>query len=242
MACRLCLMDKKLRNSHIIPEFLYKGLYLIDDHRFKIIDRETSRDRIAQKGLREKLLCHDCEQFLDRRYEKYFKSVWYDDHPLLNEISGSFYEIIDLDYAKIKLFLLSVLWRAGVASLGPWSEVTLGPHENIIREMILSGDPGPEHKYSICAHVSVYPPESREVIPEYVQYPTTNRIGKHRVYQFVFGKCLWSFYVSSQRVQGTKEEPYMLFESGILRMPVLAIPENSPTAQVIRKMKEELIK
>lgn len=60
--CCLCLCKSKLCDSHIIPEFFYKQQGLYDEkHRFHIISTEPLKHPpIAQKGMRERLLCKKC--------------------------------------------------------------------------------------------------------------------------------------------------------------------------------------
>ena len=59
--CKLCSAERKLRNSHILPEFMYGPVYEDGDHRFRLVDVETGRARLHQKGLREPLRCQVCE-------------------------------------------------------------------------------------------------------------------------------------------------------------------------------------
>src|SRR4029077_12914110 len=117
MSCKLCLGDAKpLRQSHIIPEFLYKDLY-DGKHRAAVLDVEGRRVGLIQKGLRDALLCDDCEQFLNETYEKPFCDEWRSGRLLPARISpGETYTVSGLDYARVKLFLLSVLFRAGVST------------------------------------------------------------------------------------------------------------------------------
>ncbi|MBK9479117.1 MAG: hypothetical protein IPN99_09830 [Bacteroidetes bacterium] len=70
--CKLCLQEAELKRSHIIPEFMYSGIYDQDPKRFyeiKIED-EAAKSLIQQKGQREYLLCGICESKLSK-YEKY---------------------------------------------------------------------------------------------------------------------------------------------------------------------------
>lgn len=53
------------------------------------------------------------------------------------------------DYKLLKLFSLSVLWRAHSSSNHVFSKVDLGPHEKFIKNMILAKDPKDEHTYSV---------------------------------------------------------------------------------------------
>ena len=115
MACRLCTKNRELRKSHIIPESLYKPLY-DEKHRAMHLTNTTNsknfkRGRPLQKGLREKLLCHDCEQLLNNRYEKYFKRLWFDENPLPRALrNGNSFILRNIDYHKFKLFHLSILF------------------------------------------------------------------------------------------------------------------------------------
>jgi hypothetical protein len=51
-------------------------------------------------------------------------------------------DILDLDYAKLKLFQLSLLWRAGVARQEFFAKVDLGEYAETLRQMLHSSDPG----------------------------------------------------------------------------------------------------
>ncbi len=56
----------------------------------------------------------------------------------------------DVDYAALKLFALSVLWRAHASAQPAFRKVKLGIHEPIIRNLLLRGDPASEEEYSVC--------------------------------------------------------------------------------------------
>jgi len=55
----------------------------------------------------------------------------------------------NVDYAALKLFALSVLWRAHASSQSAFQRVKLGAHESIIRALLLRGDPASEEEYSV---------------------------------------------------------------------------------------------
>src|SRR5436190_2368333 len=96
--CRLCLQFvPKLRNSHIIPEFFYKLIYDAK-HQFNVFsDTDSPPGRLEQKGLREYLLCGDCEQKLGR-WEKYVKELLFDEAPQGID-RGDRMEYLGVDYA-----------------------------------------------------------------------------------------------------------------------------------------------
>jgi hypothetical protein len=60
-------------------------------------------------------------------------------------------------YSPFKLFLMTQLWRAGVASDAFWKNVRLGPHEERLREMLLRAYPGQTYEYACVISGSEIP-------------------------------------------------------------------------------------
>ena len=152
--CKLCLKPRKLCRSHIIPEFCYRPLY--EKGRAVVVNPKDPSDwGYAQKGTRSYLLCQDCEGLLNDRYEKSFKSYWYDGDVLAPFRTGETVQYFTgIDYSSFKLFHLSVLFRASVSDHPIYREVDLGPHEDHIRQMLWDQDPGEEWQYPInCSAV-----------------------------------------------------------------------------------------
>lgn len=120
--CRLCLENKKLSKSHIIPEFMYSGVYDEEPRRYYSVKNEPGKttSRIEQKGLREYLLCKKCEALLSK-YEKYADENLYGKNfaaeaTITNRSATTdgkhrIYDVSGLEYRKMKLFLDSILWR-----------------------------------------------------------------------------------------------------------------------------------
>jgi hypothetical protein len=68
--CKFCLQAKSLSHSHILSEFLFEPTY-DDSHKFiSISSHPRQKTKPFEKGLRENLLCEDCEGQL-ARYEAY---------------------------------------------------------------------------------------------------------------------------------------------------------------------------
>jgi hypothetical protein len=53
------------------------------------------------------------------------------------------------DYPTLKLFALSILWRAHASTLPEFKNVQLGPHEARVRHLLLSATPGAPEEYSV---------------------------------------------------------------------------------------------
>ncbi len=193
-ACRLCCRVRPLRDSHIIPEFLYRPAY-DDKHRAAELTANPPKRRYLQKGLREPLLCAQCEQVIGR-YERYFAQKWYEEKILPSQIPDEIIAIKGLEYRRFKLFHQSILWRAGVSSLDVFSNVTLGRrHEQRLRGQLLQGDSGPDDRYSFFALALV--DEQDKVVHAAIMEPLPSRYDGHHVYVFLFGGCAWYYFVSS---------------------------------------------
>src|SRR3546814_10391424 len=100
------------------------------NHRYNVLSLAPERrERIEQKGVREQLLCRDCEQKFSK-LERYASLVLQGGAPGMDgQRNGSTVPVTGIDYAQFKLFRLSLLWRAGVATGRNLERVPLGPHE-----------------------------------------------------------------------------------------------------------------
>ncbi len=150
-----------------------------------------------QKGLRDYLLCSDCEQHLNDEYEKPFLKQWTVDSPLPDSMARDSIHVACYDYTKFKLFHLSILFRASVSSLPTFQEVNLGNHEERIRDMLLSGDPGRDSEYPIIAFVVLN--KHGKVERRLISCPFSGRPDGHLAYGQIYGGAMWWISVSSHR-------------------------------------------
>lgn len=146
-----------------------------------------------QKGLREPLLCEKCEQRLSV-YERYASMFLNGGVGITVQQQGDRLYLTGLDYNKLKLFQLSILWRAGISSLRSFSQVKLGPHAERIRKMLHNDDPGVEAVYGCLMFVLMH---ESEVMPDIIVPPTFARLGSQMAYRFVFGGLVFLYVVSS---------------------------------------------
>ena len=213
MKCALCLEDKELVNSHIIPEFMYTALY-DDKHRFKELNIDgNSPNRLEQKGLREKLLCSSCDNKIGV-YERYVSLLIHGGIELDFETVGDFDIVKNIDYKLLRLFQLSILWRAGVSTLPFFSTVNLGPHQERLRKLLHAGDVGVPWQYGCLMCSILY---SSELQKDVIVQPTWTRIAGVFGYRFVCGGFAWVFCVANHPTY-TGIETASLDPNGILRI------------------------
>lgn len=197
--CALCGNTASLRNSHILPEFVYRPSY-DEKHIAVFLDAHRGRRGKRQKGLTQYLLCAACEGKFSR-WETYFANVWLNKGKALRPTMlpappPKVIQIPNLDYAQFKLFHLSVVWRAGVSSLPTFDNVQLGAQERKLRSRLLQSDPGKPTEYPFFA-IALREPRTGGFQDQLVTGPKGARVKGHWVYTFIFGGVQWHYYVSS---------------------------------------------
>lgn len=193
MRCALCHSEATLKNSHIIPEFLYRSLY-DEKHRFHQISADPDQKNVfLQKGLREPLMCERCEQRLSP-WERYVSLLLNGGVGVVMRQEGNRIFLSELDYSKLKLFQLSILWRASVSRLPEFSQVNLGPHEERIRRMLLAETPGSAMTYGCIMFMLL---NEHELIPDLLVPPTWARLAGQKAYRFIFGGVVFLYVVAS---------------------------------------------
>jgi hypothetical protein len=217
--CRLCLQDRKLCDSHIVPEFLYTNLYNGYRQMMGVSGRGKKGWKSLQKGATERLFCESCEQHFANYMESPFKSEWCDQPRLPDPWPADHIEIVKVkDYAAFKLFHMSVVFRAGVSSLPTFSEVQLGQHEQRLRKLLLSRDPGRADRYPVFGYAVVRHDDQR-IVPM-VSRTQGSEFGARPCYGTIYGGVQWWIRVSSSAHQ--EFQSISLKEDGT--MPITAVP------------------
>jgi hypothetical protein len=231
MICRLCLEEKDLRNSHIIPEFFYRPLY-DEKHRINTLISDKEILEYHQKGVRERLLCDDCEQQIGK-YENYVRKMFYGGVALDFPVNPSEIIIKNVIYESFKLFQLSLLWRASISSHWFFKFVNIGPYEEKIRQMLLNENPG--GKYDIGCLLAFYLDDTRKVVDGLILQPINLRANGHRSFAFVIGGALWLFVVSSHS-KDFEHSDYFADDSGDLR--IVLKPVDKLLSMIVSKFRK----
>lgn len=228
--CKLCLRQGELCESHVISEFLYEPLYDELHRAIEVTATPGERERYLQKGLREYLLCTECEGHLNR-WETPATHVFRGAAGAAAPLSPGQHLRIPVDYRTIKLFELSILWRASVAE-GPWfSKVSLGPHQETLRQRLLESDPGEPHEYG-CLLIAMHGPNQ---LDQLLREPQRHRFEGHTVYSFLLAGLLWYFVVSAHSAKFPGQGSFLSANG-------LAIGVSSKTEhEILRAMGKKLL-
>lgn len=194
--CKLCLLEKKIINAHIIPNFVYKGIKE-KNYVFYNKDSETGKNWTQPKETGEfdsNILCGDCDNgIIEHKYEKYGKTVLFDDYTDTQNI-GNFTICRNIDYPKLKLFLLSILWRASISSRPMFSGVNLGKkREERLRRVIYHSIVPKESEYAIMMFIDTSP-DSQKFIDKPRYFPNVWGLNG---YIFIFDSVQYIFFLNS---------------------------------------------
>ncbi len=217
MRCALCREEAQLRMSHVIPEFMFKPLYgnpLDGEARRYTVLSDRERNRTLQKGVREKLLCGRCEQRFSV-HERYVSRLMFGDLAPPPQPDGATVVFRGVDYNALRLFQLSILWRAGVSKLDFFKHVSLGDaHEARLRDWLLRDVPGEPWQYG-CMMLALF--HEGKIVRDLIDQPIRGQVQGLTSYRFIFGGLAWLFFVGNHR-SGKGLEMASLDPSGTLRL------------------------
>jgi len=223
--CKLCLKENQLRNSHVLPEFMYQNLYNVDIRRFhsfeiNLDNLEDAKKRIQQKGVREYLLCQQCETLLSR-YENYAAETLYGknlkNQTYLVEAQQTpdekyfVYNYAGFDYQKFKIFLFSILWRLIISESFKTPKVDDEIVETL-RGAILSENPLSPNDFGCLLQVVKY--KKGQLAKGFILSPYMTGSKDEILNIFVDG-FIYSFYLQKDN---TKEESFFLQENGRMKI------------------------
>ncbi len=207
--CKLCREDRTLCNSHIIPDFLFKRL-LDGDGTF---DAHSTNEDVAAKKFfstfSEKLLCKECEQRF-AEWEGYVSNQIFNDDgtPKISCKTGTTL-VLSVDYAKVKLFQMSMLWRFGV-STAPFYPLDLGPHEERLRKMLLASDPGEDWRYACTTSVfTLSAAMGGRWVGAFIKPPEAGMLLGHRAMTCVVCGAVLSYFISGHRAHQVPASIYL---------------------------------
>ncbi len=228
-SCRLCGRSGTLRDSHVIPECVYRPVY-DTKHRAAALDLRRASIPYVQKGLRERLLCGACEQKFGR-WENAFCKFWKPARLFASPITQPHFCVSGFSYDAFKLFHLSVLWRAGVAKSEAFRLVKLGPHEMRLREVLLKEEAPSDFIYPVSGSI-LRDPTSRGPFEACVMASAAGRVNGVKTYIIIFGGCAWHYAASNST--NPFPEAQVLGRTGHFYLPVVDAASFPPLAKFMK--------
>lgn len=231
--CKLCTKQRELCSSHIIPEFMWKPLY-DQESRAVALDGASGRKRTLQKGLREYLLCRECEGVF-QEYERWFAGYWFQKQPLPDPVEGLYFELKGFDFEPFFRFHLSILWRAAVSTREEFSAISLGPYEEKLRKL-LSGEAPEFRKEPSIFGILLRRPDTHELWQQMVLAPVRSRPSGILTFTFVFGGCAWKYIVSGHAAPFA--DSLQLQRPGQMILPIMDYTKEGSISRAWKKWQE----
>jgi hypothetical protein len=152
MTCQLCRRDVPLIDAHIIPRPFFRTKEPGGAPKF-LSNTDGTYPKRAPIGIYDPaILCATCDGRIGRwdeyGIELFTKSL---DHftPVIENGKLVAFRKDSFDYSRLRLFVLSVLWRAHLSTHEMFSRVALGPPAERLRAMIESGEPGRSSEFAM---------------------------------------------------------------------------------------------
>lgn len=154
--CKRCGCPGPLADSHIVPAAFFRQIQGKGPILLQIGWSEDAHQRKIRKGpYVTDILCPGCDNWLNTVYERQVIRALVHGHGVTSvyfireDIQSWRFDGVDLDL--LKLFLLSVLWRAHITKMGPCKAFNLGSAATRIEEMVLSEDAGGQNEFPTLA-------------------------------------------------------------------------------------------
>lgn len=239
--CKFCGEEKVLINAHIIPKCFFKPLrsYQPGEKPPTIYSLKNRRVRKqSQSGIYDKnLVCGDCDQIFGS-YEAYANDIFIKKFEELvqspPERSEKFFILQNIDFNKIRLFVLSILWKASNTRDKCFSQVRLGDKfEQKLKHAILNGGSND----FLCFPIMIRQFQEEFLEKLHVE-PMKLRLFDLNAYRFCLGRFSFDVIVDSQNLTRSLDTQQMFLGLTdtlcIFRPKVEDDPHFAPIAEYFR--------
>ncbi len=226
--CRLCNEDKDLlKKSHIYPNFVYTDLF--DEHnrlrKFTANEMLKKNPRISRppSGVYEGgLLCNDCDNRKISQLESYVAKLINGGNKDINCKTSTLpdglkvNEVDSLDYKKLRNFIFSLLFRADISSFDEFIDVSLGPYNEKIKNVILGNDDVNDSEIQI----NLFQLSEDSNFNTLIGQPVRSRINAHTIYSLLMKGYLIVVSLRQNQLSNTTKE-LRLKSDGTIGIPII---------------------
>ena len=224
-----------------MSEFLHKDMF-DENHKLRAFDpkeflKKDPRISRPSSGTYEgKLLCKECDNEVIGKYETYTSKLLNGKLGKNEKIRCNFsksidgvtiLELSDLNYKLLKLFLLSLLWRAHISSRDEYSDVDLGPYANKIGKALLDENPGTDDDIII----SITKLDPTAGFSTFIGQPIRHKIANTTSYSIIINGYIVVFYLKENHLS-KRINHQRLKEDGTLT--IMEIPKNKVSPFVMK--------
>ena len=151
MHCTFCGKPKKLIKAHVIPEAFFRRLREGDKSPSLVRQREHAKR--APIGIYDsEILCAECDA-LFAPWDDYAQTLLApelaDAEVITDGRQFGGWRVRKYQYDLLKLFFISLLWRASVSRQPFYHRIKLGPFEERAKELMAANDPGRAEDFGV---------------------------------------------------------------------------------------------
>ena len=153
MKCKFCGNETALIEAHIIPAGLFRRLRQGKKSLEMITNKAGEYTKKSPTGVYDKtIVCSKCESIW-QEWDNYAQLILAN-KPLNGRVryhnnKRICYIVDNYEYRKLKLFFISMIWRASVSSHQFFSRISLTQFEDIAKQHIINDDPGDREVFSV---------------------------------------------------------------------------------------------
>lgn len=230
--CALCGEAKPLIRSHVFPESFYKYVYNKSGPRkfITMSSNEKTPVRLEQKGIREPLMCCECDRDIVGPYDNYIARWMHTDAGCVPQDYPYTIRCTNVDFSLLRLFQLSLLWRFHVAQGAGFAEFSIPDHAERIRSMVLDGDPG-ERFFFPC--ILIRPREIFDLLAGGIMCPITAQADPFPICRINAMGLLWLWFLTDD----ASSHPYA--EASVAQTGDMHILKGTP--EITEWIKQELV-
>ena len=184
--CRLCGQKRQLVRAHVIPRSFFNKL---NDGSGAIrmgTDKPGAYPKRSPIGAYDSsLVCETCEARFspwDDYANRLLLEPYRDEFYLQANGQKIGYRFEAVDYQKLKLFFVSLLWRASASQHAFYVGVRLEKFEEVARRMIMNNDPGNPETFSVLLSKFEHPTAVVMLNPDFTKFVGVN------FYRFYFAR------------------------------------------------------
>ena len=154
MTCRYCENpNNKLVKAHVIPEGFFRRMDDAGGTLRLLSENQEQYPKRSPIGVYDStILCQSCEPLFgdwDNYAQELLTEEPKDSVQILANGLLVGYEVKEYRYDLLKLFFISVLWRASVSTHAFYEKIRLGPYEAEARDFLRRRDPGNTEDFAV---------------------------------------------------------------------------------------------
>ena len=216
--------------SHILPRFLYRGLQKGWTPRIEGPKLGT----LPPGQVKERLLCGKCEGRL-QRWERTAGAFYRDICSWDPEKLQAGVDCNGLNYQRLKLFYLSVMWRASVSRHAAMTGVSLGERERLVETMLRDEKAGTTREFPVVGFLVRSPAQYREGV---IALPSKTRLCGMLAYT-MYARGLTVYWMTGSQCWNPKIAERALRDNGTWRLETKNLNDTAPIRAVEQALEEK---